>query len=325
MHPGRSPYFEERFFIKAKPGKGDTVNTKQLRYVLALEEEGSFGRAAEALGITQPSLSQYIKKIETETGAALFDRSGGEVRLTGAGRVYVETSRRILALEEQMADEISRLNGNEAGTLTIGTSPFRSAGMMPEAVRRFKELHPEVCVTVEEMTTAELLEKAEHGRFDLCVTMLPVDEHIFSVEPLAREELLLAVPSKRGPLSSETVPGRKYPAVDAKTLDGLPFIMITDSQYMQRALEALCLDTGIRVRRTAVVKSLIAQTAMVAEGVGLALVPSGIEPLFAGRGVTFYSILQELPRREAAIILPRGKEPAPAVKDFLRILHELCG
>ena len=298
------------------------MNMKQLKYVLTLAEEGSFGRAAETLGISQPSLSQYIKKIETETGAALFDRSGGDVRLTDAGRAYVNIGRQMLALEQRLGAELLDIAENKTGTLTVGTSPFRSAVMMPEAVRRFKKLYPGITVTVEEMTSAELLDKTEHGRFDLCVTMLPVDERKFGIERLAAEELILAVPADRAPLPAETMPGRKYPAVDAAVLDGLPFIMITESQYMQRALDTLCLAQGIRPVRAAVVKSLIAEIAMVNAGIGLALVPAGIERL-AG-SVTFYSIRQALPRREAAVIWLKERTVGGIARAFIDILHEIC-
>ena len=71
------------------------MNTKQFQYVLTLAREGSFSKAADTLNITQPSLSQYIKKIEREVGITLFDRTNGDVRITDAGRVYIETARQI--------------------------------------------------------------------------------------------------------------------------------------------------------------------------------------------------------------------------------------
>lgn len=299
------------------------MNTKQLRYVLTLAEEGSFGRAAETLGISQPSLSQYIKKTETEIGAVLFDRSGGDVRLTDAGRAYARTGREILALERGLRAQLLDIAEDKTGTLTVGTSPFRSAAMMPEVARRFRELYPGITLIVEEMTTAELLEKTEQGRFDLCVTMLPVDERVFSTERLGAEELILAVPAEREPLPAEPVPGRKYPAVDASALDGLPFIMITESQYMQHALDALRLDHGLCLKQAAVVKSLTAEIAMVSAGIGIALVPAGIERFANRNEVTFYSLKQDLPRREVAAVWPRTRVLGETERACIRVLHEV--
>ena len=86
------------------------MNTKQLKYVLVLAREGTFSRAAEALEISQPSLSQYIKKIESQLGMQLFDRTNGDVRLTDAGR-------------EALMEEVARLRylNQAAQDITGGT------------------------------------------------------------------------------------------------------------------------------------------------------------------------------------------------------------
>lgn len=72
------------------------MNAKQFKYVLTLANQGSFSKAAEVLEISQPSLSQYVKKIEQQIGLPLFDRINGVVRLTDAGRLYINTGRKVL-------------------------------------------------------------------------------------------------------------------------------------------------------------------------------------------------------------------------------------
>ena len=299
------------------------MNMKQFKYVLVLAKEGSFGKAAENLQISQPSLSQYIKKIEQQVGVELFDRTGGNVRLTEAGRVYVEAGRKILDLEHQMQNKFSDIASFKAGSLIVGTSPYRSAGMMPVVAKQLKEQYPGMHLVVEEMTTGELLEATEHGRFDLCVTILPVDERVFAYDKIMEEELVLAVPAAYPLLECEELPGRKYPAVDAIRMDGKDFVMITESQVMQKALEHLCLDYGLTVNKAAVVKSLEAQIAMVRAGVGVALVPSGMER-FCGQGeVIFYSIKQELPRREVVAIWRKDRQLNHVTTDLLQIMKQI--
>ena len=97
------------------------MNTRQLRYVQVLAKTGSFSRAAEELNITQPSLSQYIKKIEREIGLPLFDRTESFVRLTDAGRVYIDAGRKILDLEHRMETQIADLQAWESGSVIVGT------------------------------------------------------------------------------------------------------------------------------------------------------------------------------------------------------------
>ena len=299
------------------------MNIKQLKYVQVLANTGSFGKAADSLNISQPSLSQYIKNIEKQVGIELFDRTGGNVRLTDAGRVYVDAGRKILELEHQMQNQFSDLQSYKIGSVVLGTSPYRSAAMMPGVAKRFQELYPGLHIVVEEMTTVELLEAAEQGRFDLCVTMLPVDEHLFQYEKLAEEELVLAVPASFPCLDAEEVPARKYPAIDAIQIDNESFVMITENQLMQKALDRLCEEYKLTIGKAAVVKSLEAQIAMVRQGVGVALVPTGIECFCAPDEVRFYSFKQELPRREVAVVWRKGRQLNRAVEDLLTIMKSL--
>lgn len=299
------------------------MSSKQIQYVLVLAKEGSFARAADELGISQPSLSQYIKKIEQQVGAELFDRTGGNVRLTDAGRAYAEVGREILNLEHELQTRLSDVSLHKSGSLVVGTSPYRSAAMMPKVARAFRRLYPGMHLVVEEMTSAELLDAAEHGRFDLCLTVMPVNERIFTWERVAEEELILAVPAAFPSLKAERMPGRKYPAVDAVQLDGCGFITITASQVMQRELDNLCADYGLKIEKAAVVKSLEAQIAMVRGGVGMALVPTGIETFCAEGEVSFYSFRQELPRREVVAMWRKDRSLSGVTEELLKLMKEI--
>ena len=297
------------------------MNTKQFRYVLALAREGSFSRAADVLNITQPSLSQYIKKIEKEVGLPLFDRTSGDVRVTDAGRVYIEAGRRILDLEHQMEVQFSDLAAQKSGSLIIGAAPYRAAGMLPEAARRFQELYPGMYLVIREGTTAELVEGMAHGEYDLCLTMLPIDQRLFAYEKVAEEELILAVPQSFPEFAVKTVKNRRYPAVDVSQLAGQPMVMLTDPQFMQRQLENLSVDYNVQAETAAVVKSLEAQIAMVRAGVGMALMPAGIERFCTPGEVRFYSFVQPLPRREVVVMWRKDRElsqTAAALKEIIR-------
>ena len=299
------------------------MNTKQLEYVLVLSREGTFSKAADALNITQPSLSQYIKKIEKEIGLPLFDRTSGEVRLTDAGRVYLESGKQILDLEQQMIAKFQDIAEHKAGTLRIGTSPFRSASMMPTIAKHFQTVYPGMHLVINEMETHELVDGCEHGDFDLCLTMLPVDEKVFTYELITEEELVLAVPASAVSLSTIIVPDRKYPAVDAEQMNGLSFIMITESQVMQKALNSLCQDHGLFIHTAAVVKSLEAQIAMVREGVGVALVPTGIERFCSQNEVQFYSITEKLPKRKVVAIWRKDRYLSQAARVLIEGIKKI--
>ena len=299
------------------------MNMKQLKYVLLLADLGSFSAAADELGISQPSLSQYIKKIENQVGMPLFERTNGDVRLTDAGNVYVEYGRKILALEHQMETQFSDIAENKTGSIIVGTSPYRSAGMMPEIAKEFKLKYPGIHLVVEEMVSSDLINKMGKGAFDLCLTMLPVDEKIFSNEKIMEEEMVLAVPASYPELKTSAEPNRRYPAIDVREIDGGSFVMITDSQVMQQALNNLCDDYHLNLKKAAVVKALEAQINMVRNGVGMAIVPTGIERFCDEHEVRFYSFVQELPRREVVAMWRKGRTLPGVVSDLISVMKQI--
>ena len=300
------------------------MNLKPFQYALVLAQAGSFSKAAEELGISQPSLSQYIKKAEQQAGTALFDRTNGNVRPTDAGLVYLETGRKALALAHEMEIRFSDIAAGKSGSVIVGTTPFRSAGIMPAVTRRFRETYPGICVVVKEHNNSDLLEAAEKGEFDLCLTLLPEDGKPFVCRPVAQEELVLAVPASFPALPAEPVRGRKYPAVDARRIDGQPFVMVSEAQVMQRALNRLCQACGLTLTKSAVVNSLEAQISMVRAGLGMALVPTGIERFCSDREVVFYSLRQPLPRRKVVVLWRKDRPLSRVVQHLADVMQSVC-
>ena len=293
------------------------MNLKQFRYVLVLSQEGSFSAAAEALNISQPSLSQYVKKIENEIGMPLFDRTGGNVRLTDAGHAYIDAGRKILDIEHRMQGRFNDLRENKTGTVRIGTSPFRSASAMPEIVKAFKEKYPGVCIEIHENDTASLMEGLAHGEYDLCLTMLPVDETAFEYEKIYDEEIVLAAPASYPELDAINMPERKYPAVGFTKIDGQKFVLLTEGQFMQRIFNSLCVDHGTSVKTEVVVKNLETQIAMVRAGVGMACVSSDAHSMDYDGSIRFYSFVQDLPRRKVVAVWRREVALTNIQKDLV--------
>lgn len=305
------------------------MNMKQLRYVIVLANEGSFSRAAEVLNISQPSLSQYIKKIEKQVGVELFARVNGNVRLTDAGNVYIDAGKKILDLERQMQNRFFDILEHKAGSIIIGTTPFRSVTMMPAVLAEFKKRYPGICVVIDERGTHELNDAAEKGEFDFCVLTLPVDEHKFNYELIMEEEIVIAVPrnsdlDEKLCKNAVTMDGRKYPVIDARLLHQESFVMITETQVMQRVIDTLCADYGLELTKAAVVKSLEAQIAMVRKGVGAALVPAGVHSIGEiDEKVRYFSLKQDLPRRKVVVMYRKEQYLASILKDLIKVMKEI--
>lgn len=304
------------------------MNMRQLRYVLVLAHEGSFSKAAETLNISQPSLSQYIKKIEKEWGLNLFDRTGGDVRITDAGRAYISVGRKILDLEQQLEREFEDLSNFRSGSIVVGVSPHRCVHLLPEIVRRFQKKYPGMHLVIEERAGSSLLDGAEHGEFDLCIANLPVDSRLFTYHMMMKEELLLAVNTrtelyKKLVQTAESAQERKYPAVDVRDLEGEAFVALSAQQPTQRRLDEICTLAGFQVKCAVECRTIETQFAMVRAGIGAALVPSGISEFSTADRVAFFSFIQEVPYRDMAVIYRRGQYLSQAVKDLIDIMTHL--
>ena len=304
------------------------MNTRQLHYVLALAKEGSFSRAADVLNISQPSLSQYIKKIEKEQGVELFDRTGGDVRITDAGRVYIEAGREILDLKHQMEQKLEDLSAHRSGSIVVGVSPHRCIHLMPEIVKRFQNLYPGMHLVIEERFGASLLEDAEHGLFDLCIANLPVNEKLFSYKMIMKEEVLLAVNKETAlyeKLQATVVhtEGRKYPAVDLTKLDGEKFVVLAENQAMQIVLDEACEKAGVKVKIAVECRTIETQFAMVRAGIGAAFIPSGIAYFSNAEKVAFFSFIQPVPYRDMAVVYRKEQYLSKAVENLIQLLLNL--
>lgn len=295
------------------------MNAKQFKYVLTLADEHTFSAAAEKLNITQPSLSQYIKKIEKQVGMELFDRSGGDVRLTDAGRAYIDIGRKVLDLEHQLEEQLTDLSAYKSGTITIGISAHRSVALMPPVVKAFKALYPGITLQIVEKKRHELIEAAEHGEFDLVVTTLPVDETLFNSELLFVEENVIAALS---PLPGQDVHGRKFPAIDASALNNLSFVMLNEDHLMQRELEELIRIHNLKLHKEVACTSLEALVEMVKEGLGAAFIPAC---LAKDPSLHYYSIKETVPKREIVLMYRKEQYLSKAVLNLKELMHTLLG
>lgn len=295
------------------------MNPKQFKYVLVLAQEGSFSKAAEVLSIRQPSLSQYIKKIEQEVGMELFDRSGGNLCLTDAGRIYIEVGRKMFDLIHQMEERFSDLSEGKTGTITVGVSAHRSAALMPRIAKAFSVKYPRMVLRIVEKNYGEILDAAEHGEFDLCLTTLNVEDKLFISETVQLEENVLAFPVNVE-LPSEPMEGRRFPAISARELNNMSFVMLNEEHPMQKELNALSAEFGLTLRKKVECTSLQALLEMVKVGIGAALIPACLAK--NDPRVRFYSVREEIHKREIYLIYRREQYFSEAMKDLVAIIRE---
>ena len=250
------------------------MELRQLRYYVAIAEEGSFSQAAARLHVSQPPLSTQIKALEDELGVRLLARSNRGVGLTAAGTVFFEEARAILARLDHARARTLEAEHGEVGLLSVGFVSIADYGVLPPALKRFRAAFPQVEVQLHELTTDRQIRELRASRLDLGIGLAPVDEPDLEYSSLLREELMLAAPSSHPAL-------KRAGAVDLRTLVKASFIVpprdIAPGLY-DLAISH-CRSVGFAPRITQHARQMQTVVGLVSSGMGVALVPSSVSQL----------------------------------------------
>ena len=145
----------------------ESVSPLRLRLLLEVQRRGSIAAAADACAVGQPSASMHLRTLEAATGRMLLRRNGRGSGLTDAGSVVAGHAARILAVLDEMQNELETLETGEHGTLTIATSETAGVAVLPGALQRFAERHPGVAVSIETAPSGSVMRRVAHGDVDL--------------------------------------------------------------------------------------------------------------------------------------------------------------
>ena len=170
------------------------MELQPLRYFLAVARHGGFVRAADHLGISQPTLSQQIQKLERELDVMLFDRLGRSLKLTAYGEKLLESAERILREVEEAQTALEALKSEDSGELKVGVIPTVLPYSMVKPFTAFEQRYPKVRITLVEAMTEVLVENLRRGELDLAILALPIRHNEIVCSELFREPLLAAVP-----------------------------------------------------------------------------------------------------------------------------------
>ena len=173
------------------------MELRHLRYFVAVGEEQHYGRAALRLRVVQPALSRQIQDLEKEVGFKLFERLPRGVKLSPAGKLFLEDARRILQEVNEAAARAARVARGQSGTLRVGFSENASwRGVVPESFRRFREIQPDAELQLQPLPSLEQLEAIRSGRLDagFVLDMPKADPELERLR-VAIQRIELAVPT----------------------------------------------------------------------------------------------------------------------------------
>ncbi|GGG58812.1 LysR family transcriptional regulator [Paenibacillus radicis (ex Gao et al. 2016)] len=254
------------------------MDIRQLRYFLAIANEGQITRAAKALNMEQPPLSRQLKLMEEELGVTLFDRSGKGLLLTHAGELLRDKAEQLLHQFGETLKEVKELDEGVQGVLAIG-SVVSCISLLPPTIERFRKLYPQVTFKIAEGDHYLLGSQLERRSIELIVARLPLESSP-EMKPLS----VLKLPSDPyvAVMPASWVDDPTKHSMKMRELDGLPFLTLktdrTTGMHHQVMVEAR--SHGFEPKVICECSSVAVIMALVAAGIGATVFPKSVMASF---------------------------------------------
>jgi DNA-binding transcriptional LysR family regulator len=290
------------------------MHFQQLAYFVAVAEARHFTRAAEKVHVSQPSLSQQIKSLESELGAELFSRARGNIALTDAGEALLPLARRILADADTARHEVQELVQLRRGRIRLGATPSVCTGLLPDVLRAFHGAHPGIQLLIEEGGSHDLVRQLARGVLDLALLVLPLpaaSPALTTVE-LLHEDLVVVSSASR------PAPGRKG-SVHVADLQNEPLVMFRHGYDLRELTVAACRAEGFEPSFTVEGGEMDAVLGFVRAGLGIAVVPRMVA-VRASHDLRTTPLASPGLRRTIALAHRSDVEPPRAARELQRML-----
>jgi LysR family hydrogen peroxide-inducible transcriptional activator len=292
----------------------------ELRYIVALAREKHFGRAAQKCFVSQPTLSQAVKKLEEELGVALFDRSAAEIRVTTIGERIIEQAQR--ALEQAAAIKEIAKQGKDplASPLKVGVIFTVGPYLLPQLIPILHKRAPQMPLLIEENYTAALAERLRHGDIDVAIVALPFDEPGMHLQPVYDEPFVIAVPREH--------PWANRKSIRAEDLARESLLLLgTGHCFRDQVLNACpalnrSSATPGSMQKTVEGSSLETIRLMVASGLGITVLPISAAPQKTTRAelLTYVPFTRPAPDRTIVLAWRRSFTRTQAIEILRRAM-----
>jgi DNA-binding transcriptional LysR family regulator len=294
------------------------MDTRQLAAFCAVVERKSFSQAAERLGVTQPAVSLQVRSLEERLGQQLLDRSGRTVEPTEAGRRLYRGAQRMLHVEGQLLEDVAGANeGPLTGTLALGASTGPGAHLVPLLLCEFQSAHPELRVALSIWDTQAVIERVAAREVELGVVGALRRQRALVFEPLATDEIVLAVPP-----GNPAAGGR----ISLRALRDETLIVMQEGAGVRQVVEEELRRAGLRMRGLEPKLELGLQESVksaVAAGYGVAFISrTAIEGELAAGTLACARVSGIDPSRQLYVVRAKGRPPTRAAEAFLAFASE---
>lgn len=294
------------------------MDTRQLAAFCAVVDRQSFSQAAERLGVTQPAVSLQVRALEERLGQQLLDRSGRRVAPTEAGRRLYRSAQRMLQLEEQLLEDVSGANGDAlTGTLAIGASTGPGAHLVPLLLCELQEQHPDLRVALSIGDTHAVIERVAEREVELGVVGALRRHRSLTFEPLARDEIVLAVPPDHPAAGGE---------VSLDDLRAETLVVMQEGAGVRQVVEQELRRAGLRLRELQPKLELGLQESVksaVAAGFGVTFISrTAVEGELAAGTLAVARVAGIEPSRQLYVVRAKARPRSRAAETFLAFARE---
>jgi len=291
------------------------MDINQLEVLAAIGRERSFSRAADALGKSQPAISQSIRRLEMELGELLFDRSSKDGTLTDAGKLLLEHARHIISLRENAVTAIHDLRELKFGKVTLSANEHTVFAILP-IIAEYSAVHPLVKIEVRRGAASRIPEEIASRQVELGVlSFKPEGDELKSI-PIGTDELVLVVPrshsfSDRKHISISELSKEKFIAHNARS----PYRKFVVDVFGKHSIN---LEIGVELPSLEAIKRLVE------EGCGIALIPKLTAKSEIASGRLIAIDVKELKlRRKLNIVHRRNAALSHAAKEFIEVARRM--
>lgn len=292
------------------------MELRHLRYFIAVAEELHFGRAADRLHISQPPLSQQIRKLEEELGVELFSRAHRHVELTHAGRVFLIEARQILSQMERAAEAAKRADRGQIGPLVVACGPLAVQTVLPLVLKVFRARFPEVELSLKESTMQEIVEALQERTADIGLLMPYFDSEMLQRQIVLTVPMVAALP-KSHPLA-------KRRRIRVKQLANERFVLCSHRSapgFYEHTI-GLCQRAGFTPKLAQEAGQHPTLLALVAGGYGVSVIPALHNP-GAPEDVALVQIQEPWATMQLCIAW-RASDSSPVLTAFIDVVKACC-
>lgn len=291
------------------------IETRHLRYFVAVAETLHFGRAAERLNIAQPALSRQIQQLEQELGIVLLERSQRRVRLTPAGRLYLERATRLLDDLAKATNDVRRADAGHAGRLSVGFIHSSTYSVTPAILGRYHASYPDVELVLHEMTIFEQFRALRDNVIDIGILRPPVGDPHLSVMPFRDEEFLVVVPE------GHRLAGTTLAALADLAEETFVLFEQRKSPLFYSRIISMCEGAGFVPQVEQYANQIHTVLGLVRAGMGISIVPEVARNLHMP-GIRFLPIREAPPPVQVALAW-RSLDETPTLRSFRAMVAEM--